>query len=126
MPAILVASKMKSGLPKPVHSALPIPQSPGHRRAGQNSSPKPSHTSLIPLRNPLSRRQSTGAPQTKSQAAKEKAADPQEYAEGVVGVQPREGCTAPYCLHCPARFSGGECDTIIMSDYIRISLSVLS
>uniref|UniRef100_A0A8C7HMN4 Neuron navigator 2 n=1 Tax=Oncorhynchus kisutch TaxID=8019 RepID=A0A8C7HMN4_ONCKI len=25
MPAILVASKMKSGLPKPVHSALPIP-----------------------------------------------------------------------------------------------------
>ncbi|KAL0968574.1 hypothetical protein UPYG_G00268710 [Umbra pygmaea] len=26
MPAILVASKMKSGLPKPVHSALPIPQ----------------------------------------------------------------------------------------------------
>ncbi|XP_038128436.1 neuron navigator 2 isoform X3 [Cyprinodon tularosa] len=28
MPAILVASKMKSGLPKPVHSALPIPQAP--------------------------------------------------------------------------------------------------
>ncbi|XP_054625938.1 neuron navigator 2 isoform X3 [Dunckerocampus dactyliophorus] len=26
MPAILVASNMKSGLPKPVHSALPIPQ----------------------------------------------------------------------------------------------------
>ncbi|XP_032894571.1 neuron navigator 2 isoform X5 [Amblyraja radiata] len=26
MPAILVASKMKSGLPKPVHSAYPIPQ----------------------------------------------------------------------------------------------------
>lgn len=26
MPAILVASKMKSGLPKPVHSARPIPQ----------------------------------------------------------------------------------------------------
>lgn len=26
MPALLVASKMKSGLPKPVHSALPIPQ----------------------------------------------------------------------------------------------------
>ncbi|XP_076879249.1 neuron navigator 2 isoform X3 [Brachyhypopomus gauderio] len=28
MPAILVVSKMKSGLPKPVHSALPIPQIP--------------------------------------------------------------------------------------------------
>ncbi|XP_078540354.1 neuron navigator 2 isoform X3 [Lissotriton helveticus] len=28
MPAILVASKMKSGLPKPVHSATPIPQVP--------------------------------------------------------------------------------------------------
>uniref|UniRef100_A0A673WKZ3 Neuron navigator 3 n=1 Tax=Salmo trutta TaxID=8032 RepID=A0A673WKZ3_SALTR len=28
MPAILLASKMKSGLPKPVHSALPIPQVP--------------------------------------------------------------------------------------------------
>ncbi|XP_030056580.1 LOW QUALITY PROTEIN: neuron navigator 2 [Microcaecilia unicolor] len=28
MPAILVASKMKSGLPKPVHSASPIPQVP--------------------------------------------------------------------------------------------------
>uniref|UniRef100_A0A3B4D244 Calponin-homology (CH) domain-containing protein n=1 Tax=Pygocentrus nattereri TaxID=42514 RepID=A0A3B4D244_PYGNA len=68
MPAILVASKMKSGLPKPVHSALPIPQSPSHRRAGQNSSPKPSHPSLIPLRTPLSRRhsQGVGAPQMKS------------------------------------------------------------
>ena len=33
MPAILVASKMKSGLPKPrpVHSALPVPQAPGRR-----------------------------------------------------------------------------------------------
>ncbi|KAL7885391.1 hypothetical protein AOLI_G00056860 [Acnodon oligacanthus] len=79
MPAILVASKMKSGLPKPVHSALPIPQSPSHRRAGQNSSPKPSHPSLIPLRTPLSRRhsQGVGAPQIKSQQAKEKAPDPQ-------------------------------------------------
>ncbi|TNN58939.1 hypothetical protein EYF80_030852 [Liparis tanakae] len=35
MPAILVASKMKSGLPKPkpVHSALPIPQSHGRPSA---------------------------------------------------------------------------------------------
>ncbi|GAA6218981.1 neuron navigator 2 isoform X1 [Lates japonicus] len=35
MPAILVASKMKSGLPKPkpVHSALPIPQTPSRPSA---------------------------------------------------------------------------------------------
>ncbi|AWP01173.1 putative neuron navigator 2-like [Scophthalmus maximus] len=35
MPAILVASKMKSGLPKPkpVHSALPIPQTPARPAA---------------------------------------------------------------------------------------------
>ncbi|XP_036423987.1 neuron navigator 2 [Colossoma macropomum] len=83
MPAILVASKMKSGLPKPVHSALPIPQSPSHRRADQNSSPKPSHPSLIPLRTPLSRRhsQGVGTPQIKSPPAKEKAPDPQIYTD---------------------------------------------
>lgn len=35
MPALLVASKMKSGLPKPkpVHSALPIPQNPSRPSA---------------------------------------------------------------------------------------------
>ncbi|KAF7649697.1 hypothetical protein LDENG_00137400 [Lucifuga dentata] len=35
MPAILVVSKMKSGLPKPkpVHSALPIPQIPSRPTA---------------------------------------------------------------------------------------------
>lgn len=35
MPALLVASKMKSGLPKPkpVHSALPIPQTHGRPSA---------------------------------------------------------------------------------------------
>ncbi|XP_077375550.1 neuron navigator 2 isoform X3 [Festucalex cinctus] len=33
MPAILVASSMKSGLPKPVHSALPIPQVPNRPSA---------------------------------------------------------------------------------------------
>ncbi|XP_057687881.1 neuron navigator 2 isoform X2 [Corythoichthys intestinalis] len=33
MPAILVASSMKSGLPKPVHSALPIPQVPSRQSA---------------------------------------------------------------------------------------------
>lgn len=77
MPAILVASKMKSGLPKPVHSALPIPQSPGHRRTGQNGSPKPTHPSLVPLRTPLSRSHSAAAPQKKSQADSDKTTDPQ-------------------------------------------------
>ena len=55
MPAILVASKMKSGLPKPrpVHSALPIPQTPGRRTplatpksslvGPRHPSPSPSH-----------------------------------------------------------------------------------
>ncbi|XP_061620477.1 neuron navigator 2 isoform X3 [Phyllopteryx taeniolatus] len=33
MPAILVASNMKSGLPKPIHSALPIPQVPSRPSA---------------------------------------------------------------------------------------------
>uniref|UniRef100_A0A8C8GB94 Calponin-homology (CH) domain-containing protein n=1 Tax=Oncorhynchus tshawytscha TaxID=74940 RepID=A0A8C8GB94_ONCTS len=33
MPAILVASKMKSGLPKPVHSTLPIPQLQNNARS---------------------------------------------------------------------------------------------
>uniref|UniRef100_A0A8B9KM87 Neuron navigator 2b n=1 Tax=Astyanax mexicanus TaxID=7994 RepID=A0A8B9KM87_ASTMX len=79
MPAILVTSTMKSGLPKPVHSALPIPQSPSHRRTGHNGSPKLSHPSLIPLRSTLSRRhsQTAGATLKKSQTVKEKIADPQ-------------------------------------------------
>uniref|UniRef100_W5L0I1 Neuron navigator 2 n=1 Tax=Astyanax mexicanus TaxID=7994 RepID=W5L0I1_ASTMX len=83
MPAILVTSTMKSGLPKPVHSALPIPQSPSHRRTGHNGSPKLSHPSLIPLRSTLSRRhsQTAGATLKKSQTVKEKIADPQIYTD---------------------------------------------
>lgn len=48
MPAILVASKMKSGLPKPkpVHSALPIPQSHG-RPAALAPAPAPIKTTHI-------------------------------------------------------------------------------
>ncbi|XP_030620971.1 neuron navigator 2 [Chanos chanos] len=51
MPAILVATKMKSGLPKPVHSALPIPQLPTRAVAPQPCSLKPHHNTNIPLRN---------------------------------------------------------------------------
>ncbi|KAM4744556.1 neuron navigator 2 isoform 2-T2 [Anableps anableps] len=50
MPAILVASKMKSGLPKPkpVHSALPIPQTPSRPSAlAVPSVPLKSHTSSV-------------------------------------------------------------------------------
>ncbi|CAH2325624.1 neuron navigator 2 isoform X1 [Pelobates cultripes] len=58
MPAILVASKMKSGLPKPVHSATPIlhvpartiPQ-PCYLKFGNKADvPKPSYPSQIPLK----------------------------------------------------------------------------
>eukprot|EP00064_Thunnus_orientalis_P011876 superscaffoldBa00001762_g11908 len=50
MPAILVGSKMKSGLPKPkpVHSALPIPQNPS-RPSALALSPTPLKTHIPSL-----------------------------------------------------------------------------
>lgn len=77
MPAILVASKMKSGLPKPVHgTALPIPS---RVATHQNGPLKPMQPSLIPLKSPISRQQSQGtaALQKKYQTAKETSGDPQ-------------------------------------------------
>ncbi|XP_071272299.1 neuron navigator 2-like [Salvelinus alpinus] len=50
MPAILVASKMKSGLPKPVHSALPIPQL--QNNSGSRTSITHSHLRHSPLKAP--------------------------------------------------------------------------
>ncbi|XP_072448877.1 neuron navigator 2 isoform X5 [Chiloscyllium punctatum] len=58
MPAILVASKMKSGLPKPVHTATPIPnvsartlQQPCYLKLGSKvEATKPVYSSLIPLK----------------------------------------------------------------------------
>ncbi|XP_066493011.1 neuron navigator 2 isoform X2 [Tiliqua scincoides] len=59
MPAILVASKMKSGLPKPVHSATPIVHVPAARTIPQPcylkfgtkvEVNKPSYSSQIPLK----------------------------------------------------------------------------
>ncbi|XP_051004565.1 neuron navigator 2 isoform X1 [Acomys russatus] len=59
MPAILVASKMKSGLPKPVHSAAPILHVPPARTGPQPcylklgskvEVSKPAYTSQIPLK----------------------------------------------------------------------------
>lgn len=50
MPAILVASKMKSGLPKPVHSALPIPQIQNPARSRTSSPHRASHLRHSPLK----------------------------------------------------------------------------
>ncbi|XP_050955554.1 neuron navigator 2 isoform X2 [Labeo rohita] len=81
MPAILVASKMKSGLPKPVHgTALPIPA----RVATQQNGPlKPVQPSLIPLKSPIYRQQSQGSAtlQRKYQTTKETSEDPQIYTD---------------------------------------------
>uniref|UniRef100_A0A673IUF4 Calponin-homology (CH) domain-containing protein n=1 Tax=Sinocyclocheilus rhinocerous TaxID=307959 RepID=A0A673IUF4_9TELE len=56
MPAILVASKMKSGLPKPVYgTALPIP-------ARVATHQKPVQPSLITLKSPIYRQQSQSMP----------------------------------------------------------------
>ncbi|XP_042609492.1 neuron navigator 2-like isoform X2 [Cyprinus carpio] len=77
MPAILIASKMKSGLPKPVHgTALPIP-------ARVATHQKPVQPSLIPLKSPIYRQQSQSSAtlQKKYQTAKETSEDPQIYTD---------------------------------------------
>ncbi|KAF5904064.1 neuron navigator 2-like isoform X2, partial [Clarias magur] len=76
MPAILVTPKMKSGLPKPVHSALPIPQSHTQTRMTQSSGAKLTHHSSLRKSS-----QSTGAPQRKSHTANETSTDPQIYTD---------------------------------------------
>lgn len=76
MPAILVTPKMKSGLPKPVHSALPIPQAHIQTRMTQSSGAKLTHHSSLRRSS-----QGTGAPQRKSQTANETSADPQVWAK---------------------------------------------
>ena len=52
MPAILVASKMKSRLPKPVHSALPIPQLQNDARSRTSITHRASHLRHSPLKAP--------------------------------------------------------------------------
>ncbi|XP_023673183.2 neuron navigator 2 isoform X1 [Paramormyrops kingsleyae] len=72
MPAILVASKMKSGLPKPVHSAVPILQLPAQVAALQPCAlklggVKPTYSSQIPLKSPQGpEREGDGAPGKRS------------------------------------------------------------
>ncbi|XP_034161746.2 neuron navigator 3 isoform X2 [Pangasianodon hypophthalmus] len=76
MPAILVTPKMKSGLPKPVHSALPIPQPHIQTRMTQSSGAKLTHHSSLRKSS-----QSTGAPQRKSHTTNETSTDPQIYTD---------------------------------------------
>uniref|UniRef100_A0A8C1UL80 Neuron navigator 2a n=1 Tax=Cyprinus carpio TaxID=7962 RepID=A0A8C1UL80_CYPCA len=65
MPAILVVTNMKSGLPKPIHSALPIPQVPTRAKAHM-SHPLPNSLALgnYPSPNPLEK-QMMGVSQNK-------------------------------------------------------------
>ncbi|XP_066556625.1 neuron navigator 2 [Amia ocellicauda] len=90
MPAILVASKMKSGLPKPVHSAAPIQQVPARTQLPQPcylklgsklEVCKPTYSSLIPLKSPHGHEsEGTGAPQKKTSAV-ENGFDTQIYTD---------------------------------------------
>ncbi|KAI5616165.1 neuron navigator 2 isoform X6 [Silurus asotus] len=78
MPAILVSPKMKSGLPKPVHSALPIPQAHIQTRAIQSSGAKLMHHSSLRR----SSQTSSSAPQRKSlHTSNETSTDPQIYTD---------------------------------------------
>ncbi|XP_026099203.1 neuron navigator 2-like [Carassius auratus] len=84
MPAILVASQMKPGLPKPVHgTALPIPARVASLATHQNVPLKLVQHSLMPLKSPIYRQQSQGSAtlQKKYQTTKETSQDPQIYTD---------------------------------------------
>ncbi|XP_041074130.1 neuron navigator 2-like isoform X2 [Polyodon spathula] len=75
MPAILLVSKMKSGLPKPVHSAAPIQHIPARtipqpcylKLGSKLEVSKPTYSSQIPLKSPHGHeRERDGAPHRKS------------------------------------------------------------
>ncbi|KAM8808052.1 neuron navigator 2 isoform 3-T3 [Eudromia elegans] len=90
MPAILVASKMKSGLPKPVHSAAPILHIPTARTSPQPcylkfgskvEVTKPLYSSQIPLKAPSGQESAgDGLPPRKSGSA-ENGFDTQIYTD---------------------------------------------
>ncbi|XP_062402478.1 neuron navigator 2-like [Sardina pilchardus] len=86
MPAILVASKMKSELPKPVHSALPMPQHPSKTgtlpAAGKPKATPGSQSAHRTLqRNQSLGTGTTGAPAKKTPASKGSSTDPQIYTD---------------------------------------------
>uniref|UniRef100_A0A8D0H8L4 Calponin-homology (CH) domain-containing protein n=1 Tax=Sphenodon punctatus TaxID=8508 RepID=A0A8D0H8L4_SPHPU len=89
MPAILVASKMKSGLPKPVHSAAPILHVPAARtipqpcylKFGNNVEvTKSSYSSQIPLKSPTGH-ESAGDGVPKKNSSIENGFDTQIYTD---------------------------------------------
>ncbi|XP_076125511.1 neuron navigator 2 isoform X1 [Alosa pseudoharengus] len=86
MPAILVASKMKSELPKPVHSALPIPQHPSKTGALPAAGKLKATLGSQSAHRTLQRNQSlgtatTGTPAKKTPASKGSSTDPQIYTD---------------------------------------------
>ncbi|XP_036391287.1 neuron navigator 2-like isoform X5 [Megalops cyprinoides] len=86
MPAILVASKMKSGLPKPVHSALPIPQVPARTLVQppctlKLGSSKLTYSSQIPLKSPHGKENDGDGTPPKKSAETESGADTQIYTD---------------------------------------------
>ncbi|XP_031463237.1 neuron navigator 2 [Phasianus colchicus] len=90
MPAILVASKMKSGLPKPVHSAAPILHVPAARAIPQPcylkfgsrvEVTKPSYSSQIPLKSPSGQESAGDGPSPRKGSSVESAFDTQIYTD---------------------------------------------
>ncbi|XP_035276029.1 neuron navigator 2-like isoform X5 [Anguilla anguilla] len=79
MPAIRVASKMKSGLPKPVHSAAPIPQVTAWKQ-GVGKSSYSSQVSLKPPRGSSAEGDGGAPPKTTAPPA-EKGAEAQIYTD---------------------------------------------
>ncbi|XP_028811627.1 neuron navigator 2 isoform X4 [Denticeps clupeoides] len=77
MPAILLASKMKSGLPKPVHSAIPIPQLPTRAVAPQPCALKPPYSGHSSMKSEAG----LGTGQKKSQSADSSSVDTQIYTD---------------------------------------------
>ncbi|KAL4642001.1 neuron navigator 2 isoform X1 [Arapaima gigas] len=86
MPAILVASKMKSGLPKPMHSALPIPQVPSRHSGLQSCTLKvggsrPTYSSQIPLKSPQGHESEGDSSPAKKITAADTGVDTQIYTD---------------------------------------------
>lgn len=114
MPAILVASKMKSGLPKPVHSAAPILHVPTARAIPQPcylkfgnkvEVTKPLYSSQIPLKSPNGQENTgDGLPPRKSSSV-ENGFDTQVRRRQVLGR-----CTEDLsCSECVREVTGGSC-----------------
>ncbi|XP_069078027.1 neuron navigator 2 isoform X5 [Pleurodeles waltl] len=89
MPAILVASKMKSGLPKPVHSATPIPQVPTRtipqpcylKLGGKVELAKPLCVSQLPLKPAHGQEIAVDGPPFRKTSSTENGIDTQIYTD---------------------------------------------